>query len=31
MFALPNELRKEIKARGGQEAEQVKHDAGALT
>lgn len=31
MFALPNELRKEIKARGGQEAEQVKHDAGALS
>jgi 4-hydroxy-3-methylbut-2-en-1-yl diphosphate reductase len=30
LFALPNELRRDLKARQGKDAEKVRHDAGSL-
>ena len=30
LFALPNELRRDLKARSGAEASKVRHDAGSL-
>ncbi len=30
MFALPHEIRRDLKARDGREAEQIRHDAGSL-
>ncbi|WP_207948053.1 4-hydroxy-3-methylbut-2-enyl diphosphate reductase [Metallococcus carri] len=30
LFALPNELRRDLKARNGSDADQVRHDAGSL-